>query len=676
MSFVHPEFLWALTLVSVPILIHLFNFRRFRKEYFSNVAFLKELKQETKKQSRLKKLLVLLFRILAVILLVLAFAQPYFPGKNKIPVSKVSLIYLDNSFSMEGTLDEGQAFQLAKSKVVELLNYLPANMLYHFMTNDFSGDSQVLRKEELIAGLSKVQLTPTSRNLNDIRKRIDAIRKKENLRILSVYYISDFQSINYPEQIRPVDSSQYWNLIPINQPDVNNLYLDSCWFVAPVNRRDAIVKIKFSVVNSGDEDMHKIPVRLIINGSPVAVRTLDIKARQEAIHEIAFKTRQTGINRAVLQLDDFPVTFDNELFFTFDIRKQTEVLEIDPGVNPNPYLKALLAHDSLVDYTAVPSGMIPYDRLSDFQAIILNGLTTFSTGFLSRIKEYVRQGGNLLIFPPSGKPDNSLNTVLGTGEYLPFVSDTASVSYVQLQHPVFKDVFEKIPENPDFPVIYKHFPIRYQLRSDALSLMDLEQGDPLLVLYPSGNGNVFQFAVPLEKTYSDFPQNALFVPSVYNALIYRTHQAPLYYTIGNDNIVYVQDNTFDEEGNMIKIVSWDKPFEYIPPVVAEGQKLKIALQHQISEAGFYKIVDAAKTLTAIAMNYGRRESEFHFLNQEQIAALFKIQQNPNVKILNAVKKSVAQELMEDEPANNVWYWLLLSGLLCLLVEIFLLRFMP
>ncbi len=676
MSFIHPEFLWALALVSVPIIIHLFNFRRFKKEYFSNVSFLKELKQETKKQSRLKKLLILLFRILAVIFLVLAFAQPYLPDENKVPESSVSFIYLDNSFSMEGSLKEGQAFQLAKTKVVELSNYLPANMLYHFLTNDFSGDFQLLQKEELIAKLAKVQLTATSRNLKEIRKRIDAIQQKENIHPFTVYYISDFQSINYPEQIRPLDSSQYWNLIPINQADVDNLYIDSCWFVSPVMRRDAMAEIKFNVVNSGSEDMHKVPVRLLINGATAAVRTIDVNARKQATFDIAFKTRQTGVNRAVLQLDDYPVVFDNELFFTFAIQKQTAVLEVDRGEQPNPYLQALLSRDSLISYLAVSYETIPYEGLDDFHAVVLNALPSFSSGLTGRLEDYVRRGGNLLIFPASGMPENRLNKALGIGEYLPVVSDTSAVSFIQLQHPVFKNVFEKIPSNPDFPTVFKHFPIRFQLGSDALSLIDLEEGDPLLVLYPSGNGNIFQFAVPLEKSFSDFPQNALFVPAVYNSLIYSTYQPPLYYTIGDDNKVYVQNDTYDEEGNMLKIVSWDTPFEYIPPVVASGRRIKVALNDRIKKAGFYNVVTTPDTLTTIAMNYPRQESEFRFLDKDRIAALFDTQNSQNAKILNAVNNTVGQELIKDKQANEWWYWLLLAALFCILVEVLILRFMP
>ena len=79
MQFLYPTFLYALLALAIPIIIHLFFFRRFKKVYFTNVRFLKEIKEETSARQRLKNLLVLLMRLLAMAALVLAFAQPFLP---------------------------------------------------------------------------------------------------------------------------------------------------------------------------------------------------------------------------------------------------------------------------------------------------------------------------------------------------------------------------------------------------------------------------------------------------------------------------------------------------------------------------------------------------------------------------------------------------------------------
>src|SRR6187431_847874 len=114
MSFVYPAFLFGLFAVAIPILVHLFNFRRFKKIYFTNVRFLREIKQDTRNRSRLKHLLILASRILAVIFLVLAFAQPYIPArgtKTTAGAKRVS-VYVDNSFSMDAISSNGDLLEV------------------------------------------------------------------------------------------------------------------------------------------------------------------------------------------------------------------------------------------------------------------------------------------------------------------------------------------------------------------------------------------------------------------------------------------------------------------------------------------------------------------------------------------------------------------------------------
>ena len=82
MQFKHPELLYALLLLLIPIFIHLFQLRRFQKVDFTNVAFLKKVTLQTRKSSQLKKWLTLLARLLALACIVLAFAQPYTTTKT------------------------------------------------------------------------------------------------------------------------------------------------------------------------------------------------------------------------------------------------------------------------------------------------------------------------------------------------------------------------------------------------------------------------------------------------------------------------------------------------------------------------------------------------------------------------------------------------------------------
>ena len=118
MSFVNPLFLVALSALVIPIIIHLFNFRKFKKIYFTNVRFIAEIKQETKKRSQLKHLLILLMRLLAIASLVIAFAKPYIPSPlqhKKFTGRQAISVYIDNSFSMEALSSGGRLLDMAKT---------------------------------------------------------------------------------------------------------------------------------------------------------------------------------------------------------------------------------------------------------------------------------------------------------------------------------------------------------------------------------------------------------------------------------------------------------------------------------------------------------------------------------------------------------------------------------
>ena len=150
MKFLYPQFLYALASLAIPIIIHLFNFRKFKTVYFSNVRFLKEVKQQTKAQSELKHLLVLLSRLLAITALVLAFAQPYIPENNQKLADKNAIsVYVDNSFSMDAENESGKLLQTAQQKAEAVAQVYQNTDEFQIITNDLSGKHQRLMSKEL-----------------------------------------------------------------------------------------------------------------------------------------------------------------------------------------------------------------------------------------------------------------------------------------------------------------------------------------------------------------------------------------------------------------------------------------------------------------------------------------------------------------------------------------------
>ena len=134
MQFKHPEILYFLLLLLIPLLIHLFQLQKFRKEYFTNVKFLKQIELETRKSSKLKKLLILISRMIALAMFVLAFAQPYF-NRNANRLDRQTLLYLDNSLSLQAKRGSDiEAFQMSKNQLIDRIASFGENIF--LLTND------------------------------------------------------------------------------------------------------------------------------------------------------------------------------------------------------------------------------------------------------------------------------------------------------------------------------------------------------------------------------------------------------------------------------------------------------------------------------------------------------------------------------------------------------------
>ena len=188
MSFVYPSFLWALAALSIPIIIHLFNFRRTTRIFFSNIRLLKQVKEETTQKRRLKQYLVLASRLLFLFFLVMAFAQPFLPATEQLSGGNSKVIYLDNTYSMTLPIeDKLRAFDAAISFVREITEVFPPDMRYRLMTNDFAPFSNTYKtKAEIQDLLAQMRLSPISRTAAEITNRLGDLRDE-------AFWISDFQ---------------------------------------------------------------------------------------------------------------------------------------------------------------------------------------------------------------------------------------------------------------------------------------------------------------------------------------------------------------------------------------------------------------------------------------------------------------------------------------------------
>ena len=679
MRFVNPYFLFAFASIAIPVIIHLFNFRRFKKIYFSNVEFLKELKQETQKKSKLKHLLILASRILALICLVLAFAQPYIPVKENKINAKGNLIsvYVDNSFSMQALSNKGTLFDDAKSKALEIANAYKSTDLFQLLTNDFEGKHQnYVSKEEFLQMLNEIEIAPSFRKLSEVITRQNDLFSTMNSKGKKSFIISDFSKAGTDIVNIKADTSVDVNLIPLSSNKTDNLYIDSCWFSSPVMQMNKQVQLNVLVKNSSENEAEKIPVKLLINGKQKSVASLDIPANSQAVVKMPYSIAGKGAQFGAVEIIDYPVIFDDEFYFSYNVSESIPILSINDG-SESVYLNSLFGKDSAFVYKKADVNKLDYSLLQENKLIILNELKSLSSGLVQELQQFVKNGGSLLVFPSADADiDNYKNFLSTLGSISYYAKDTSrtKVSSINIDHEIFKDVFDKIPENIDLPVVKTHFKFNSKTFSADEFIMKMQNGESFMISEKSGKGKVYLSSVPLNISCSNFVKHAMFVPTLYNIALFSGTPNKLYYTIGADEAIEVT-NVKMKNDLTFKISNKSKNFEIIPENKNVDQQIFIYPHDQIKEAGNYVLWNGEDTVAGISFNYDRKESELKSCSISEIESLIKEKDLKKFNVLDLKNKPVSKVLEELNQGIRLWKIFVILALLFIAIEAALLRFL-
>lgn len=684
MQFVNPLYLFGLLAIAIPVIIHLFNFRRFRKVYFTNVRFLQELKQQTQKQSQLRHLLILAIRILAIAALVLAFAQPYVPfsdKQSKIAARNAVSVFVDNSFSMEAVGTNGSLLDESKQKAREIVSAYKSTDLFQLLTCDFEGRHQrFVTRDEFLTMLEETKISPSVRSLSEIvRRQYDLLSSETNARRTS-YLVSDFQKSQYSTVDFQQDSSVSTYFVPLTSSAVANVYIDSCWFSQPTQQPGKTSLLSARVWNKSENDLEKIPLKLLINEQSKSVASIDIKAGMSTTVEMPFTIHQAGPQHGVLQVTDYPVTYDDKFYFAFDVLSAIKVLAIN-GFAENRFLNALYAQDSTVQLVNMSEKAIDYGSLSQFDLIIINELPSISSGLAEEIKRYTINGGSILILPFANPDMVSYNSFLASLKAPSYQAlDTVNTSVIRLSEEsyLFRDVFEKqqgrqvIAVNTDLPAVNKHFPIVFSSSMLTVPLMGMLNGREFLTLTNSGLGQVLQFTAPLDPAFSNFPQQALFVPVLYNIALISHPAHSLYNFIGDNKMIRV-GSAAPSDDKVFKIKALGNDFEMIPQIGNAGNMVNIFVGNQIPEAGNFSLENDKKIITSLAFNYNRGESDLACNNSGELETMLGKARLETFTVMKTGQKPLNEVIAQISSGTQLWRYFIWFALLMLLAEVLLIR---
>ena len=673
MRFLDPGFLFALLAIAIPIIIHLFNFRKFKKVYFSNVRFLKFVQIQTSSRQHLKDRLILASRILALAFLVFAFARPYIsnPEQKNVYQQQVISIFVDNSYSMEAVNTEGTLLDESKRRAKEIASAYSVNDKFQLLTNDFEGKFQrLLNYDEFLTAVDEVKISASNRDLSQIIRRQEDVFLKEPNSRKTVYIISDLQENILPQAPVQADTSITVRLVRLKANSQPNVSIDSVWFTSAIHKPGDSEQMVVKLRNNSDEDAANIPIRITINKQQKALGSLTIEPRATSTDTLSFSGLRAGWQEGEIEITDFPVVFDDRFYFSFNVQQSIPLLIINGG-NENEYLNSVYRSDVFFTVTNVSSGNINYAGLSKYPFLILNEVGQISEGLIQQLREYVNKGGSLMIYPELAGDQQGLKKLLqtlGTDFPAEVVTAETKVSSINLQHSIFKGVFENIPKNLDLPVAKKYLRYSNQNNTTKQSILEFPGKVTFLSEYRLGRGKIYLSAVPLNAETSNFARHSVFVPVMYQTALLSLQDQSLFHKLNRDQVIELPKLTLN--ANQTLKLRKDK-FEAIPDLRQNDNVSQLYVADQIRQIGNYQLLKNDSLLSILSFNDAGPESNLNYASDRVIKAKFPGQQ---VDIITPKPGSMQGAVQSINQGTSLWKLCIILALLFLAAEILLIRF--
>jgi hypothetical protein len=667
MNFVYPQFLFGLFALGIPIIIHLFNFRRAKKIYFSNNVFLQQVKKASSTRLKIKHYLILLSRLLFIAFLVFTFAQPFIPAKEKNLNTNQVVIYLDNSYSMSNYVDENlTGFESAISHIQSVMELYPESTNILLITNDFAPYSNVPKsKNELLELITEISMSGISRSVEAINDRIQ--RSLTTFNGADIYWISDFQK-STAGSLEPLkaDSNRNLFLIPLFFNSTSNVYVDSLYLTNPFLIQGEKNELKLILKNDGNQDISDLLVRFFINDVQSANGSVDIEPFSDGSisFDIGFALDQ--YNRGRISFEDFPVTFDNDFYFTLTLSDRIDVVELKQQDSITT-VEQVFGNPSLFDFRSYQIGNIDYNDLQNANLIILNGVRTLESSVGSVLSQFLQSKGDILLIPDENMDIDSYRTLAGAITLLPdTLRSRKELRMVDLDNPFFADIFESRTERFDMP---SAIPV-IRINSTTMDLIRFVDETSFLA-YRENINRLYLMASPLRANFTDFTSHALFVPIMYRmAMLSKKEFKNLYYSISQPVISLKLDSLIPEELIRLK----REEIEIIPEQRISGNEVFLEIPKYELKPGIYELTHGTDHEGYIAFNQDESESRLaqygpeelkQFTDENSFITLF------NTEGINNFDKEIKTRYM----GLNLWRYTLILALIFLMAEILIIRFL-
>ena len=640
MQLKHPEILYFLLLLIVPILVHLFQLRRFKKEYFTNVQFLKELSIQTRKSSKLKKWLLLATRLLVLACLILAFCQPFFNAKDNKNATNEMYIILDNSFSMQA---KGQKGALLKRAVEDLLAHTPNDQNFSLITN-----SETFWNTDIKTIQTDLQNLPYSGDAFELDHLMAKINAHKSAFAKDIVVISDAIGLQ-SKQLKSIEKAANTYFIVPKSEQKSNVAIDSVF----VNQTlDQFYEIGVKLTAFGDSSK-EMPISLFNDNKLIAKTLINFDGAQKTIN---FTIPKTDFNGYVSIVDN-SLEYDNTYYFSISKNKKINVLSIGT-VEKSIFLSKIYTQTEF-NYNNFSIESLDYNQLEKQDAIVLNELSTIPDALQKTLLLFVEKGGNLILIPSSENAISNLNNFVrnfGDLQFKTIENKEKLITKISFEHPLLTTVFEKKIDNFQYPMTKKSF----EITSTNPAILSYADQSTFLTSIQKDLSSIYIFNAPINKTNSNFENSPLIVPIFYNMAQTIQKNGVNAMNVGQNQVFLVDADLSKDD-----IISVNNATEkFIPTQQILNKKVKLTFNENPKTAGNFGVFNHNDLIRNISFNYKRTESNLTIDNENVLADYKKID---NIE-------TVFDSFKTDRTNNELWKWFAVLTLLFLIAELLIQKY--
>jgi hypothetical protein len=657
MGFLAPWFLLGLAALGVPVFVHLLRRHKTTPRPVSSLMFFERGTQSSTRHRRLSYLLLFALRSALVLLVVLAFANPFVRRAAADANGRLLLIVLDNSFSMRA----GTRFPDAKQQALALLAAKPPAQKAQIMS--LGGQLEVRTQPitddaQLRVALESIQPGDGHASFGELGRAMRTLAQTVHGPI-DLHLFSDMQHTAMPANFADMLLSD--NVTLRLQP-VANRPAPPNWTVESVDAPTALSDPKDpkrsrvqAVIAGFNTPAETKSVSLVVNGKTISTRKVLVPAAGRATVEFVPLDVGYGFNRCEVRIeggDAFP-TDDASVFAVRRSDPDRVLLVHALGDTRSPvYFGSALsaaAQGSFVMQSVAAEQATDLDP-SKYGFVVLSDAVTLPSIFEHTLAQYVAKGGSVLI---------TLGTSAARGTQIPLwggeVKDThdyartgspVSVGQLDFSYPALEQV-QPGPDNGGWGVV-KVFYAAVLDSDQARVAARLTDGTPLLLDKPLGEGHLLLFASGLENLTNDLPLHPVFVAFVDHAARYLSGSQSL----GGSRLVdsFLQLRAAAEPVHAVPNVEVIDPDGRRPLSLSEA---RTAQSVRLERAGFYRIRFANGRDALIGVNPDRRESDLQPL-PEDVQRLWSgssgggADQNAGTASIDAKNRTI-----------SLWWWVML-----------------